>query len=168
MKYIFVILIIAFTGCATKYDVQTARLADLTTLLLGLGPNIQKQEAQLLANSMLQYAAQLAKDYELVKPPLYHNFLVNIGLKKRGLCWHFASDMLTHALSLGLKFDYYIGGANIAAYWQEHNSLVVTCRGCAFADGIVLDPWRDSGKLFFAKVKNDPDYEWSQRGKIRR
>ena len=117
---------------------------------------------------MLSYSYQLKDDYKLVSPPLFHNFLVNIGTKKRGLCWHFAYDMLAHIKSLKLtSFDYYIGGANIDDYWEEHNSLVITCNGCKFSEGIVLDPWRNSGKLFFSKVKDDLKYNWKQRGELR-
>jgi hypothetical protein len=114
---------------------------------------------------MFLQSSRLKNEYQLVKPPLYHNFLVNIGVKKRGLCWHFAYDMLSHAKKLNLKsFDYYIGGADINDYWQEHNTLVVTCKGCDFSKGIVLDPWRNSAKLFYSKIKDDKDYIWSQRG----
>ena len=117
---------------------------------------------------MILFSSQLKDRYDLVKPPLYHNFLVNIGVKKRGLCWHFAYDMLSSAKKLNLKnFDYYIGGANINDYWKEHNSLIVTCKGCSFVEGIVLDPWRNSGDLYFSKVKNDKNYSWTQRGGLR-
>ena len=150
-------------GCA-KPDIATNKI-DLYTLLSNLSPKTDKHEALILATSSLSYSHQLIKDYELVKPPLYHNFLVNIGVKRRGLCWHFATDMLNNALKQNLKtFDYYIGGANINDYWQEHNTLVVTCKGCNFDKGVVLDPWRNSGNLYFSKVKNDTNYKWSQRG----
>jgi hypothetical protein len=117
---------------------------------------------------MVAFSSHLKDEYQLVEPPLYHNFLVNIGVKKRGLCWHFAYDMLSHAKKLNLKsFDYYIGGANINDYWEEHNTLVITCKDCKFEDGIVLDPWRNSGDLYFSYVKDDKKYSWNQRGGLR-
>jgi len=137
-------------------------------MLGSLEKNVNKNEAKLLARKAIFFSSSLKKEYELAKPPLYHNFLVNIGVKKRGLCWQFAYDMLKMAKNLNLKsFDYYIGGANINDYWKEHNTLVVTCRGCKFEDGIVLDAWRNSGDLYFNYVTKDKKYNWKQRGKKR-
>ncbi len=137
-------------------------------MLLNLNKNIKESDASLLAKKAIFYSSFLKNKYKLVKPPLYHNFLVNIGLKKRGLCWHFAYDMLKMAKNLKLNsFDYYIGGANINNYWSEHNSLVVTCKGCSFEEGIVMDPWRKSGELYFNFLKNDKEYKWNQRGSKR-
>lgn len=133
-----------------------------------MSKNVKKEDAYTLSKKAILFSLSLKDKYDLVKPPLYHNFLVNIGVKKRGLCWQFAYDMLDMAKSLNLKsFDYYIGGANINDYWQEHNTLVVTCRGCEFKDGIVLDPWRNSGNLYFDFVRNDKEYKWKQRGSKR-
>lgn len=130
--------------------------------------DIKEKDAIILSKKAISFSLSLKNRYELVKPPLYHNFLVNIGVKKRGLCWQFAYDMLKMAKKLNLaSFDYYIGGANINDYWQEHNTLVVTCRGCKFEEGIVLDAWRNSGDLYFNFIKNDFDYKWKQRGNKR-
>ena len=165
LKYLnFITILIIFLGC-TK-EPQVLHVKTLYEVLSSL--HVDTNETKILSNEMILFSSQLKNDYELVKPPLYHNFLVNIGVKKRGLCWHFAYDMLSHAKSLNLKnFDYYIGGANINDYWEEHNTLVVTCKGCKFEDGVVIDPWRNSGILYFSKVKNDKKYSWSQRGGLR-
>ncbi len=151
-------------GCAKEAKPPlNEKLYDMLSSL-----DVQTQEAKILSKSMILFSSQLKKDYKLVTPPLYHNFLVNIGVKKRGLCWHFAYDMLAHAKKLELKsFDYYIGGANINDYWEEHNSLIATCKRCKFSEGVVLDPWRNSGDLYFSYVKNDKNYSWSQRGGLR-
>lgn len=136
--------------------------------ILSLSNSLSKGEANILSKNMIEYALSLKQEYELVTPPLYHNFLVNIGVKDRGLCWQFAYDMLAHAKKLNLNsFDYYIGGSEIDDYWEEHNTLIVTCRGCKFTKGIVLDPWRNSGNLYFSYIKDDKNYKWTQRGNIR-
>ncbi|WP_428024034.1 hypothetical protein [Arcobacter sp.] len=168
MKYIITILLsILFIGCTTSNIQVEKNLANdkLAILLSSLNEKVDKKEAQTLSNEMFKQAEFLKESYGLVSPPLFHNFLVNIGVKEKGLCWHFALDMLKHAKSLKLKsFDYYFGVANLGDYWKEHNTLVVTCKSCNFENGIVLDPWRNSGELFFSKVKNDDEYEWFQRG----
>jgi len=40
--------------------------------------------------------------------------------------------------------------------------------GGNFEDGIILDGWRDSGELYFSKVKDDNEYhfrEWTEGSK---
>ncbi|WP_037940739.1 hypothetical protein [Sulfurospirillum arcachonense] len=167
MKYIIVLFLsLIFIGCSTPQGPTKKKIPlNKLTLLLTFNNKIDKNEAQALSYQMIKQSEKLTKEYHLVSPPLYHNFLVNIGIKKRGLCWHFAYDMLEHAKKQNLNnFDYYIGGANINDYWQEHNSLVITCKGCSFDEGILIDPWRNSGKLYFSKINNDHDYKWSKRG----
>ncbi|WP_419765383.1 MAG: hypothetical protein ACNI28_02820 [Arcobacter sp.] len=171
MKYIITILLpLLFVGC-TVSNLQVERNLtndNLNILLSTLNDKINKKEAKTLSHEMFIQAKFLKESYDLVSPPLFHNFLVNIGIKEKGLCWHFAQDMLEHAKSLELNsFDYYIGGANLGDYWKEHTTLIVTCKGCKFDDGIVLDPWRNSGKLFYSKIKNDTQYIWYQRGNKR-
>jgi hypothetical protein len=39
---------------------------------------------------------------------------------------------------------------------------VVTAKGKDFFEGIVLDPWRDSGRLYWISVKEDK-YHWEKR-----
>ena len=168
MKYIITILLsILFIGC-TASNIQVEKKLNndkLAILLSSLNDKVNINEAQILSNEMFKQASFLKESYALVSPPLFHNFLVNVGVKEKGYCWHFAIDMSKHAKSLKLKsFDYYYGVANLGDYWKEHNTLVVTCKNCSFYDGIVLDPWRNSGELFFSKVKNDNEYEWFQRG----
>ncbi len=169
-RYIYLFLfIIFFTGCVNnsptpkRYSQKELKLEKLLDAL-----HVNKKEAKDLAKKAIIHSHTLAKEYNLVKPPLFQNFLVNIGLRKKGLCWQFAFDMLSFVKKQNYKsFDYYIGGANVGDYWSEHNVLVVTCRGCSFKDGIILDPWRDSGELYFSKVKDDKRYKWRQRGGLR-
>lgn len=167
-KYFSILLVLLlFIGC-TNQPTTPLHVKSLEKQVLSLNKNIPVWEAKKLSQEMTAFSLKLKKQYALVSPPLFQNFLVNIGVKKRGLCWQFAYDMLKHIKTLHLKsFDYYIGGANINDYWQEHNTLVVTCKGCKFSKGIVLDPWRNSGVLYFSKLKNDKKYKWSQRGGLR-
>jgi len=47
-------------------------------------------------------------------------------------------------------------------YWREHSTLVVAARDKGVPDGIVLDPWRNSGDLYWNHVKDDTKYPWVQ------
>jgi hypothetical protein len=42
---------------------------------------------------------------------------------------------------------------------REHNSVVITARDQPFETGLVLDPWRNSGELYWAAAAHD-DYPW--------
>ncbi len=162
-----IVLTFTLLGCINSPKTPL-HVKSLEQILQGINGSISKEDARMLSYEMLSLSAKLKDDYRLVTPPSYHNFLVNIGARDRGLCWHFAFDMLAHAKELNLKsFDYYIGGAHIDNYWKEHNTLIVTCRGCSFKKGVVLDPWRNSDKLFYSKVTDDSEYKWYQRGRKR-
>jgi len=168
--YIYLILIsLLLAGCTNNPTVPKPSITKTKKLEILLDTlSVNKNEAKDLANKAITQSSTLAKDYDLVKPPLFQNFLVNIGLRKKGLCWQFAYDMLDFVKKQNYKsFDYYIGGANIGNYWSEHNVLVVTCKGCKFSDGILLDPWRNSGDLYFSRLKDDKNYKWKQRGGLR-
>lgn len=166
-NFIVLLSILLFTACS-QHQVPLEKQSPqnkLTELLLNLDKEIRHKEASRLANELLRYGKELNTVYKRETSPLFHNFLVNTGVKKRGLCWHFSYDMVEFANTLHVKsFDFYIAGANIDKYWSEHNSLVVTCKGCAFEKGILIDPWRDTDRVYFSPLKKDSAYTWNQRG----
>lgn len=102
---------------------------------------------------------QLARDYRVVGPPLFHNFLVNIGVRQRGLCFQWARDLFAKLQQIPLRTLELRWGAARAGTWREHNCVVVTAKGQPFETGIVLDAWRHSGRLFWSPVKTD-HYPW--------
>jgi hypothetical protein len=44
---------------------------------------------------------------------------------------------------------------------REHNSVVITANGQPFEAGLLLDPWRNSGDLYWAIVTTD-SYPWEE------
>lgn len=139
-----------------------ARIAELEQLLLSLSPDVDPLEAANIAGSSVNYALELAEDYQLTRQPVIHNVLVNYGLRPRGLCIHFAEDILRMLLAKNLQtFDVYWGVAYPTERFRlEHSSAVVTAKGHPFESGVVLDGWRNSGKLYFVKVPEDTRYTW--------
>ncbi len=139
-----------------------AKISELEQLLLTLSPDVDPLEAANIAGSSVNYALELAEDYKLTKQPVIHNVLVNYGLRPRGLCIHFAEDILRMLLAKNLQtFDVYWGVAYPTERFRlEHSSAVVTAKGKPFESGVVLDGWRDSGKLYFVKVPDDDRYSW--------
>lgn len=141
------------------------RIAQLTDALLALGPNIDHEQAAMLADTAVHYSLQQVANYRLTRPPLAHNMLVNAGLKPRGLCIHWTEDLLTRLHQLGTSsFELWWGVAERPTpFHVEHSTVVVTARGTPFSSGLVLDGWRNSGWLYWAPVAADK-YTWNVMG----
>ena len=141
---------------------ELARISTLEQLLLSLGPHIDPLEAANVAGSAVNYSLELAEEYKLTSQPVLHNVMVNYGLRPRGLCIHFAEDILRMLLAKNLRtFDVYWGVAYPTERFRlEHSSAVVTAKGQPFESGVLLDGWRNSGKLYFVRVPEDKRYKW--------
>jgi hypothetical protein len=137
------------------------RSDELFALVMELDDSIDPVEARDLANSTIYRAMSLAKEFDLTWPPVWHNVLVNYGYRPRGLCIHFCYDIITMLRNKNYKtMQFHWGIANEgSSYPLEHSSPVVTAHGQDFYAGVVLDAWRSSGKLTYAKVKGDK-YAW--------
>ena len=119
-------------------------------------------EASRVAETAISYADDLIAEYNLVRPPALHNVLVRIGAKDRGLCYHWTEDLMKRLQSLKLKtYQLHWGVAYRGSELKEHNTVVITARGQAFEKGMVLDPWRNSGDLFWVPVEKD-GYPWEE------
>ncbi|MCK5809574.1 MAG: hypothetical protein KAH00_00715 [Cocleimonas sp.] len=143
---------------------QKKSINGLARTLKALGPNTSKAEADAIAYDAIVYPMILANQYNLVYPPQLQNMLVNGKRRDRGLCWQWADDMTAHMKKKNLKtFDLLRGTAN-RRLKNEHNSLVVVVKGGSFYSGILLDPWRNSGDLYWEKVTKDedPQYTWHE------
>jgi len=149
-------------------QVEQQRIGELELAILALGEDIKPDEAHRAATIAIAYPLELAQDYEISDPPLMHNFLVNIGVKPRGLCVDWTYDLLVRLQqerfrSLGLHW----GVANYDSTFRiEHSTVIISVRGEPLSRGIVLDPWRHSGQLFWAKTLEDPDYQWRPHAEI--
>ena len=117
--------------------------------------------AQRVAECAYAAAAQLRHDYGVIGPPLFNNFLVNLGIRKRGLCFEWAEDLLVHLDALKLNTLELHWAEARAGSLREHNCVVVTAKGQSFRQGIILDCWRHSGHLFWSPLATD-HYQWSE------
>ena len=112
------------------------------------------------AETAITYSSDLAAEYDLVRPAVLHNVFVRMGIKDRGLCYHWAEDMMKRLQQLDLKtYQLRWGVAYRGSDLREHNSVVITARGEPFETGMVLDPWRNSGDLYWALIQKDK-YPW--------
>lgn len=165
-KYLFFVSLLY--GCSVKpVEVHQTQLYQLTVLLQGLDTSIPKHESIQLSKDIFEMTRFLTKEFELTKPALWHNFLVNIGVKEKGLCYHWSDALYLYLNEKKyVHFSFHLVGADIGEYFFEHNALVIVTKNARMLeDGILIDPWRDSGNLYFSKLKEDTSYQWKHRRK---
>lgn len=129
-----------------------AVVAETGARLVGLHPGPVRPavlaEARRLAAVAEQSTRNFAAEYRVGGPSWWHNCLVNIGLKQRGLCWHYMEDLFAKlAAEHPVNFDLHCGVRDDENLFLEHNCVVITAAGKEFASGLVLDPWRKPGQL---------------------
>ena len=158
-----VVFIFAFTICiGAVWGRDERSIKDLGEALAALAPNVDPGEADLLSVTAHTTSRSLAREYRIVLNPEFQNFLINIGLRQRGYCAHFARDIGTRLKTLKLKTLVLHWGAAYEGTSGEDNCLVVTARNQPFQDGIILDGWRRAGRLFWSAVREDHEYEVEQ------
>lgn len=139
---------------------EPQRIAALRDEFIHLGMLVDPNEAERLASTAIRYSNQMAEQYDLIKPVELNNVLISAGVKRRGLCYQLAEDLLAELRTLHVKT---LTLQRCVAWkgdlWNEHNCVVVTAVGQPFEEGIVLDAWRNAGNLRWAPVRLD-HYPW--------
>jgi hypothetical protein len=162
-------------GCATTTvptelapNAAEARIDELSNALMALGDDIDSGEARRVATIAIEYPLELAQEYQIENPPLVHNMLVNMGVKPRGLCVDWTYDLKQRLHEERFRsFELHWGVANYeSAFRIEHSTVIISARGDSLQQGLVLDPWRNSGQLFWAKTPQDVKYDWKPHAEI--
>ena len=147
-------------GTPSPVQVYWDKIKQLEQELIALSEMIDKTEARILAEAAVRESAVLAEEYQLVRPAVAHNLLVAFGMRERGLCYHWTEDLMKRFQSLDLKsVQFHWAVAYRGSDLREHNCVVITATGQPFLEGIVLDPWRNSGSLYWSRVSKDR-YPW--------
>ena len=117
-------------------------------------------EATRLARTALATTEQLASRYRPLRPPHLGNLAFHLGLRDRALCCHWVEDLLRALSDLQLEsFELHWGVAHFGSKLREHSSVVAVPAGRTIGDGLVLDAWRDSGRLYWVRADRDR-YPW--------
>ncbi|MAQ83618.1 MAG: hypothetical protein CMH12_10340 [Maritimibacter sp.] len=148
---------------------EQTKIAALTQGILALSPAIDPAEAARIAEIAVEYPLYtLAPRYRAVDPPLVHNVKVNMGIKPRGLCKDWADDLEARLRQEGFQtVDFHRAIANADNIRIEHSTVIVSAKGAAWNQGIVLDPWREGqGVLYWAPVLEDDHYTWIERSEV--
>jgi len=124
----------------------------LSNQLAALSPRVDRNEATRLADCAYAIVSQLRRQYRMFGTPIFNNFLIYHGLRKRGYCYQWSEDLLIALDVLRLRSLELRWGESNPGNWRENNCLVVTAKGQPFRSGIMLDCWRHLGHLYFGPV----------------
>jgi hypothetical protein len=155
-----VVFIIAFSLCVNAASARDERsIKKLRDALVALAPDVDPGEAEQVSVTAHTTSRRLAREYRLVWCAGFQNLLINMGKRERGYCGHYARDIGERLKELRLKTLVLHWGACFAGTMDENNGLVLTARNQPFEDGILLDGWRNGGRLYWCRVKEDSAYD---------
>ncbi len=156
---------LTLAACSAPPPASDGDVERLATEIQQLGPEVDPQEAQRAARIAYSYTAQLVEDYQITDPPLIHNAKVNKGLRPRGLCWHWAEDIERRLRQENFQtLSLHRAIANADNPWRiDHSTAIISRKGDTMYEGVVLDPWRYGGVLFWAPLTEDTRYDWVPR-----
>ena len=149
-----------------------SKAEELANQLAALSRRVDPNEAKLLAECAYATVARLRPEYNMFGTPIFNNFLVYHGWRKRGYCYHWTEDLLLALDTLKLKTLELHWADAYRDTWQENNCLVVTAKGQAFERGMILECWRHFGHLRWNLVPSDQDpyyenVEWAEKVRAR-
>ena len=155
-------------ACGTAPEKQAlapqSEIRRLEAAILAMREDVDPEEAARAASLAFGHTRNLAIQYEINDPPLIHNTKVNMGLKPRGLCWHWAEDMENRLNAEGFQtLRMHRAIAEGRGVRIDHSTAIISAAGQQYSQGVVLDPWRNGGELFFAPVAEDTRYFWEAR-----
>lgn len=151
---------------------DSAKAEELANQLARLSRRVDPNEAKLLAECAYATVAKLRQEYRMFGTPIFNNFLVYHGWRKRGYCYQWTEDLLLALDRLKLKTLEFHWGDAYRDTWRENNCLVVTAKGQAFDRGMILECWRHFWHLRWNLVQSDQDryYEntkWAEKVRAR-
>src|SRR5207245_9558993 len=126
-------------------------------------PTVSPDDARRVTYTAYMTGLELAREWRVMWLPGLQNLLVNMGARKGGLCFQWATELLIRLDALKLQTLELHWAESFANTSGEHNVIVVTARGQAFEKGILLDNWRYSGHLVWTQVAMDPEYRWTAK-----
>ena len=155
-----VVFIIAFGVCIKAVWAADERsIKKLRDALVALAPDVDPGEAELVSVTAHTTSRSLAREYRVVWCAGVQNILINTGRRQRGFCGHYTRDIGERLKELRLKTLALHWGAAFAGTMDENNGLVVTAINQPFENGILMDGWRNGGRLFWCALKEDSAYD---------
>lgn len=137
-----------------------ARRDELAAALLALPGAGDPVEARRLARAVLAATARLSERYRPLRPPQVGNLAFHVGLRERALCCHWVEDLLRALEPVELRdYELHWVVAHLGDRLREHSAVLALPKGRPPGEGLVLDAWRHSGRLYWVRADAD-DYPW--------
>ncbi len=153
-------LVIASCVSLGTPEERRAQAGRLSRDLQQLSPAVTAAEADRLALTAIETSAALSRAFKPLRFPWVNNGLINLGLRQRGLCYQWRDDLFPHLHRLHLQTLELQLATSRQQTMREHNVIVVTAKGRRFEDGMVLDPWRQGGRLWWGRIAADRRHPW--------
>jgi hypothetical protein len=154
--------LIALSICSGTVKADDAKsIQGFEDAIMKLAPDVDPVEAELISVTAHHTARRLQKEWRVAPLANFQNFLIHIGARQRGYCFHWAHDIGAQLKKLPLK--------TVELHWAEaypntrleHNVVVVTARGEPIRTGYIIDGWRAAGRLLWWPVIKD-EYPWKE------
>ncbi len=129
--------------------------------IIKMSPTIDPAEAQLVSETSHHTARRLQKEWRVVPPANFQNFLIHIGARDRGFCFDWAHAIGAQLRTLPLKTLELKWAEAYPNTRLEHNVVVVTALGQPIRTGYIIDGWRATGRLLWWPVLKD-EYPWKE------
>lgn len=169
------LVVLLLSACATTPPAlepnsanEAQRIAELNRDIIALDEHIDPLEARLAATIAIRYSRELAQQYQISGSALSHNMKVNLGLRDRGLCIHWTEDLLARLQQERFQsLDLHWAIANYeSAFRLEHSTVIISAHNASLYQGLVLDPWRNSGDIYWSPTLEDERYPWRPKAEI--
>jgi hypothetical protein len=141
---------------------QIKELKDALCALHGINPPEEAvTESDGIAKDIIETLYSLSQEWRVGGSALFTNFLINIGAKEKGFCYHYAAALKKALSKRNWKYFEIRWGAAWEATFRENNALIITAAGTSFEDGLAIDAWRTAGRPFWTPVKTDR-FPWKE------
>ena len=159
---------LALAGCAQAPVPGSSDVDELAQAIRELDLGGDPAEARRAAEISYSYSRQLKQDWNVTDSAIIHNAKVINGFRERGLCNDWAQAMTTRLRQENFRtLDLHWVTSPPTALRIIHHSALISAKGDSMYDGIILDPWRNSGVLHWAPVREDTRYNWRPRLDVR-
>ena len=162
------LVMLTLGACAPSSTVTRADVDELALEIRNLGPDVDPTEARRAAEISYSYSPQLKRDWNVTDSPIVHNAKVINGFRDYGLCNDWAQAMTRRLQQENFQtLDVHWATSPPTTFRIIHHSAAISARGDSLKDGVILDPWRQSGDLFWGEISEDDRYNWRPRREVR-
>lgn len=123
---------------------------------------VAEHEAVQIVRTLVTTTRARAPHYNMMGSPLFNNFLIKLGAKEAGYCYHWTKDFVRALADLPFRIFEHQWAVAYVGHITENNGVAITRRGAPLETGLVYDAWRGSGRPYWRWVTDD-HYRWRVR-----